>query len=491
MNWLQNSVIVVVCFLMARIVIDAGLHRQWVRGWLRSSRTGAASLITGTMLAAYVLSFFFPNTIVVLSMLPVLKYILETLADKRITRKLSTPLMLALIYGANIGGMASLTGSPLNLVYLGYVELQGLPGREDITFFSWLLFGIPATLVLVLLGRLILRAGSKDFPLGEEVAVGANAGEGGIEPAVSTWKYVVFFLGNILLILVLTALQFFYKPSPVWARLNGIDLFFCLYLLGFLFFAFVFPRGRRTGLKYRKNLVFLLFFVLLFPFLYLLETGRELVARFKLKGRAARVVLKVHGGVTRFFEKIWRWRFREDGVELEERNPHAFVSLNRLIYDLPFLGLLFMGLVLAGVFVLLKIGDNPATSAVDGYVYRFFQQMAGVVVPRGGEGFLFLGGVVLICIFVTEVVNNTTVVIIMFPLVLQVCVSGGLEPLFYLLMVSTAASGAFMTPVATPVNAICYAGVGGVSLKRMLGLGFILNLLSGLWLMLFFHFVLV
>jgi di/tricarboxylate transporter len=36
-----------------------------------------------------------------------------------------------------------------------------------------------------------------------------------------------------------------------------------------------------------------------------------------------------------------------------------------------------------------------------------------------------------------------------------------------------------MTPIATPVNAVSYASFPGVSLKRMLGLGFILNIVAG------------
>jgi di/tricarboxylate transporter len=44
----------------------------------------------------------------------------------------------------------------------------------------------------------------------------------------------------------------------------------------------------------------------------------------------------------------------------------------------------------------------------------------------------------------TEFINNTTVVFIMFPLVLKIATAADLNPLFFLLAVSTAASGAFM-----------------------------------------------
>jgi sodium-dependent dicarboxylate transporter 2/3/5 len=97
--------------------------------------------------------------------------------------------------------------------------------------------------------------------------------------------------------------------------------------------------------------------------------------------------------------------------------------------------------------------------------------------------------VVLVSIFFTEIVNNTAVVLIMFPLILPMTSTLPLSPLLALLAITIAASGAFMTPIATPVNAIAFAGFRGVSLKRMLMLGFVLNILSGLWITLLFYFL--
>ncbi|MCP5101731.1 MAG: hypothetical protein GY950_00045 [bacterium] len=141
------------------------------------------------------------------------------------------------------------------------------------------------------------------------------------------------------------------------------------------------------------------------------------------------------------------------------------------------------------VFIVVKLGDNPATEKLDGYVIGFFENISADLVPSGDQVFLFLLVVVLVSIFFTEIVNNTAVVVIMFPLVLKITSSLPLSPMFALLAVTIAASGAFMTPVATSVNAIAYASFKGVSLKKMLGLGVILNLLSGLWVTLLFYFL--
>ncbi|MCB0640477.1 MAG: DASS family sodium-coupled anion symporter, partial [Phaeodactylibacter sp.] len=77
-------------------------------------------------------------------------------------------LMLAIAYSASIGGMATLIGTPPNLVLAGVVkESLGV----EITFVQWMLFGLPISIVLLLLCWLYLtkvafRFRQKTFPGG-------------------------------------------------------------------------------------------------------------------------------------------------------------------------------------------------------------------------------------------------------------------------------------------------------------------------------------
>jgi sodium-dependent dicarboxylate transporter 2/3/5 len=75
----------------------------------------------------------------------------------------------------------------------------------------------------------------------------------------------------------------------------------------------------------------------------------------------------------------------------------------------------------------------------------------------------------------------------MAPLIIKIAANINLSPVYFLLSVTMAASAAFMTPMATPINAIAYAGVPGVSLKKMLKSGFILTLLSCFWITVIFY----
>jgi len=481
-NWLQNLIIITISFLLARVIIDANIHQNLVTRLISKSRSDMASLVTAILFVSYALSLFFPNTIVVLSMIPVIKYIINHIQDEEIKRKFSTNLILALIYGANIGGMGSLIGSPANIMYLSFIEINKVPGKEDITFFSWLLLGIPATLVLVIISRLLLKlTEKKGFEIRVKPQPESNA------DSSKPRKYITFFVANMTLIIGLTALQFLFKPEKLIWGFNIIDLLLLLYLFLFLIFSFIFPRGERSPRQFIKNAVFLFLFLLLFPLIFINETLKEFSIRVGIQKKDGNGFLDCF--VSRTLNRFWNFLFKENLDDPKRQNTRVFVSINRLIYDLPFIGLVFMGAVITFIYLLLKLGDNPATPKLDGYVFQFLNQISSQTIPYITNLFVFLSVVVLISIFVTEIISNTTVVLILFPIVMQICNSMGINPLFLLMAVSIASTGAFMTPVATSVNAIAYASIPGVSLKKMLRMGFFLNLISGLLITILFHFL--
>lgn len=485
MNWLQNLVIVTICFLMARIVIDADIHRYILGKLLKKPQSSTSSLISSALVGAYGFSLFFPNTIVLLSMIPLARLVLrrvEITGNAGAKRTFTTHLILALMYGANIGGMGSLTGSPLNIMYLGILEIQQVPGRENITFFSWLLLGVPATLVLLMIGRLVLKIGEKRIPLGNDVSVAvAPVGRETLR------KYSIFFVCNLALLMLLAAWQFIGHPRKWSWGLNVVDMLFLIHLALFLFTAFIYPRGggESRGIKYKKNILFLILFLIFTPFIFVVETTRELVNRFRLSG--SRWVGKLDAGLHSVLNRLWSLFFGEKIGNLRTRNRNALVSVNGLIYDLPFFGLVFMGLVIVFIYLIMTVGDNPATPRLDGYVIQFLEALSDRIIPRGDQLFPFLLAIVMISIFLTEVVNNTTIVLILTPVIFNISTSAGVNPMYLLLAVTIAASGAFMTPVATPVNAVAFASVEGVSLKKMISRGIVLNLLSGLWITLVFY----
>jgi sodium-dependent dicarboxylate transporter 2/3/5 len=215
------------------------------------------------------------------------------------------------------------------------------------------------------------------------------------------------------------------------------------------------------------------------------ESIKEIM--FRLKRKKSIDDNRTDRWMNALMNRIWTFCFREKIPDLKAKNRNVFVSVNRLIYDLPFFGLIFMGCVSILAYVILLIGDNPATSKLDGYLIQFFENISVSLIPQSEQSFFFIFMLVLVSIFLTEILNNTAVLLIMLPLVLKMTVSMETSSLIFLLAVTIGASGAFMTPIATSVNAIAFASIPGVSLKKMLKLGFWLNILGCAWLAFLFY----
>jgi sodium-dependent dicarboxylate transporter 2/3/5 len=157
--------------------------------------------------------------------------------------------------------------------------------------------------------------------------------------------------------------------------------------------------------------------------------------------------------------------------------PHRVTGQRRvlmrprdLLREVPVKGILFG----VGVLVLLVV---VAKSGAVGYLER----LVDYLLPEGVGTFATVLVVVLVTIFSTEVLNNTTVATVLFPLSIAIAKRAAIDPLLLMLAVSLASTCAFMTPVATPVNALAFAGVGGIKLRTFVKNGLIANLAAALW----------
>ena len=88
---------------------------------------------------------------------------------------------------------------------------------------------------------------------------------------------------------------------------------------------------------------------------------------------------------------------------------------------------------------------------------------------------LVLAAVALLVIFLTEVTSNTATASIFVPVVAVVAVVVGVHPWVLMVTVVTAASCAFMLPIATPPNAVVFASKY-VTMRNMMRAGIWLNL---------------
>ncbi len=93
----------------------------------------------------------------------------------------------------------------------------------------------------------------------------------------------------------------------------------------------------------------------------------------------------------------------------------------------------------------------------------------------GAPMFLVLGAIVALVIFLTEVTSNTSTASIFVPIVAILAGVVGVHSYVLMVTVVTAASCAFMLPIATPPNAVVFAS-DYVSMRDMMRAGIWLNL---------------
>jgi len=117
--------------------------------------------VAGFGVASAVVSSFLSNTATAALFTPVATGTLDARggASDAARRRLDAAVLLAVAYGASIGGLATIIGTPPNLLVAGFLERMA---GVRVTFTGWLLFGLPLSallLVMVVLG-LALRSAS-------------------------------------------------------------------------------------------------------------------------------------------------------------------------------------------------------------------------------------------------------------------------------------------------------------------------------------------
>jgi len=99
-------------------------------------------------------------------------------------------------------------------------------------------------------------------------------------------------------------------------------------------------------------------------------------------------------------------------------------------------------------------------------------------IPALSPTWLILG-FVLLSLFLTEVMSNLALTVVMVPVVAHVATTWGMNPLQLVIPVTMASSCAFMLPMATPPNAIVF-GSGQLRMATMVRVGVVLNVVAAL-----------
>jgi sodium-dependent dicarboxylate transporter 2/3/5 len=146
-------------FMMALAMERWGLHRRIALKLLMLIGVSPGRILVGFMATSAFLSMWISNTATTMMMIPIVMSIVvsleESLSGKSVT-KYATGLFLAIAYSASIGGMATLVGSPTNLVFPRILTLL-YPSAPDISFTSWMVFALPISAVMLVMVWLVIR----------------------------------------------------------------------------------------------------------------------------------------------------------------------------------------------------------------------------------------------------------------------------------------------------------------------------------------------
>lgn len=365
-------------FLIAIALERWNLHRRFALNILVLAGGKPRRLIGGFMLATAALSMWISNTATTLMMLPIALSVASKVNEKEHPR-FAMVLLLGTAYAANIGGIATLVGTPPNVAMAGIMEDQF---SFSMPFLEWMLLAFPfAVLMLVLvywlLTRVLCRVSNSELT-------------GGIEGIRSELQA----LGN-------------------W---NAAEVRVAIVFL----FTGVFWVGRR-------------WLVSAFGW----ELNDTTIAML-----AGSVLFMIPSGTS------------------EDRALLTWEDTKRLPWDIL---LLFGG------------GLTLAKALNDAEVLPMVAE--GIA---GSEAFslpVLIGIFTFSALMLTEVMSNLALTVVMVPVVGQVALNLGIDPLILVVPVTMASSCAFMLPMATPPNAIIF-GSNRISMGNMASVGFVLNVVA-------------
>jgi sodium-dependent dicarboxylate transporter 2/3/5 len=149
-------------FFIAIALEKHRLHERIALNLIKLTGTSGNGIIMGFMISTAFISMWISNTATAMMMLPialsVVKLIIpekRMLADGKLSgeQNFALGLMLAVGYSATLGGLATIIGTPPNVVFIGL--LNDFNGHQ-ISFAQWMLIGVPVALALLIANYFIV-----------------------------------------------------------------------------------------------------------------------------------------------------------------------------------------------------------------------------------------------------------------------------------------------------------------------------------------------
>jgi solute carrier family 13 (sodium-dependent dicarboxylate transporter), member 2/3/5 len=142
-------------FMLGLAIEKWNLHKRIAINIISKTGTEGNKIVLGFIISTGLLSMWLSNTATTMMMYPIALSVIAVVGQHKQENAnyafFNLTLMLAIAYSANIGGIATIIGTPPNVAYVGYFQNKY---HQNINFTDWMLVCTP--IALLLLGALYI-----------------------------------------------------------------------------------------------------------------------------------------------------------------------------------------------------------------------------------------------------------------------------------------------------------------------------------------------
>jgi len=138
-------------FMLGLAIEKWNLHRRIALNIIRLTGTSGNRIVLGFILATGLLSMWLSNTATTMMMFPIALSVIHVMKENNKgdgnIANFSLTIMLAIAYASNIGGIATIIGTPPNVAYVAYIEKKY---AYNVDFLRWMMICTPLAIVLLI-----------------------------------------------------------------------------------------------------------------------------------------------------------------------------------------------------------------------------------------------------------------------------------------------------------------------------------------------------
>ncbi len=140
-------------FMIAIATEKTNLHKFISNKLLTLFPSTTVGVLYSLSITSAFLSSLISNTTTALLLIPIAMFLTNDL-------KLKLRLVLAIAYGASIGGIVTPIGTPPNLILMGFMEQHSM---QTVSFINWMILTLPLAVIMLCIIPFILSLGAKDL----------------------------------------------------------------------------------------------------------------------------------------------------------------------------------------------------------------------------------------------------------------------------------------------------------------------------------------